>query len=87
VTTSVAAALMKMPWKLAARMPAVPAAQEIVIEKVMVTWPKSPASMQLISPPAAVLLPARAPWKVRHGAVRLQGLALSPALETQVRWA
>src|SRR5207244_4813690 len=69
-------------------MPAVPASQEMVIDLVMVTWvippdPKLPASRQLTSPPATAA--AIAALKVRHGAVRLQGLASSPVLETQVR--
>src|SRR5882757_10825639 len=68
-------------------MPAVPASQEMVIDLVTVTWPMPPGSRQLISPPAAVL--EMAPGNVLHGAVRLHGLASSPAPETQVRvaWA
>src|SRR5437879_3686667 len=64
-------------------MPAVPAAQEMVSELLMMSGPKSPASRQLISPPAAVF--ERAPAKVLQGAVRLQGLASSPVPDTQVR--
>jgi hypothetical protein len=41
---------------------------------VIVTAPKPPGSMQLISPPDAVL--EMAPAKVLHGAVRVQGLAM-----------
>src|SRR5438309_8944276 len=64
-------------------MPAVPAAQEMVTEKVMLTRPNWPASRQLISPPGAVF--ASAPAKLWHGAARLQGLASSPVPDTQVR--
>src|SRR6266568_3481541 len=89
VTTSVVAAAMStaMAPLVVVRMPAVPASQEMVSDMKMATLPKSPASRQLISPPGLVL--AMAPWKVRHGAVRLQGLALSPVPDTQVRadWA
>src|SRR4029078_12625630 len=59
----------------------------MVIDLVIVTAPKPPGSMALISPPVAVL--EIAPAKVLHGAVGLHGLAASPAHETQVRvaWA
>ena len=59
----------------------------MVIALVMVRAPKPPGSMQLISPPAAVL--EIAPAKVLHGAVRLHGLTSSPTPDTQVRvaWA
>ena len=57
--------------------------QSIVIDLVMVTAPKPPGSMQLISPNAAVF--EMAPAKVLHGAVRLQGLTSSPTPETHVR--
>src|SRR6266446_4783412 len=78
VTTSVAAAWMKMPKVTATGMPAVPVSQEMVIALVMDTVLnlKLPGSRQLISPPALVF--ARAPLKVWQGAVRLQGLASSP---------
>src|SRR4051812_18573509 len=49
---------------------------------VIVTPPKPPGSMQLISPPAAVF--EIAPANVLHGAVRLQGFASSPTPETHV---
>src|SRR6266446_4321074 len=68
-----------------ARMPAVPASQEMVTEKVISTRPKSPGSRQLISPPGSVF--ASAPAKVLQGAVRLQGLLSSPVPDTQVRGA
>src|SRR5438105_3314894 len=87
VTTSVAAALTRMPMLplSVATMPAVPASQEMVSEKLMATGPKSPGSRQLISPPAAVF--ARAPAKVLHGEVRLQGFISSAVVmpETHVR--
>src|SRR5882757_7071246 len=69
------------------RTPAERPSQEIVIDLMMVTAPKPPGSMQLISPAAAVF--EIAPAKVLQGAVRLQGLASSPTPETQVRvaWA
>src|SRR5882757_9488991 len=69
------------------RTPAERPSQEIVIDLTMVTAPKPPGSMQLISPAAAVF--EIAPAKVLQGAVRLQGLASSPTPETQVRvaWA
>src|SRR5580704_6377942 len=59
----------------------------MVNAKVMVTAPKPPASMQLISPPAAVF--EIAPANVSHGALRLHGLPSLPRPETQVRvaWA
>src|SRR4051794_19740436 len=76
-----------MPLVPAARIePSVPA-QSIVIDFVIVTAPKPPGSIQLISPAAAVL--EIAPAKVLQGAVRLHGLASSPTPETHVRvaWA
>src|SRR5436189_1999514 len=72
-----------MPLLPAARTPAVPASQEIVIDLVIVTAPNPPPSRQLISPAAAVF--EIAPAKVLHGAVRLHGLTSSPTPETQVR--
>src|SRR5438552_3617162 len=60
-----------------------PLSDELAIDLVMLTGPKPPGSRQLISPPGAVF--PRAPWKVWHGAVRLQGLASSPVPDTQVR--
>jgi hypothetical protein len=54
-----------------------------VIDLVIVRAPKPPGSRQSISPAGAVL--EIAPAKVLQGAVRLHGLASSPALETQVR--
>src|SRR6266446_2708668 len=72
VTTSLAAALMKMAVALfvVVRTPAVPASQEMVIALPMDTGPNSPGSRQLISPPGLVF--TRAPAKVWQGAVRLQ---------------
>src|SRR6266446_6620644 len=87
-TTSVVAASMMMAMRpFGARMPAVPASQEMVIALVMVTVSKLPGSRQLISPPGVVFAMAAA--KVLHGAVRLQGLASLPTPETHVRdsWA
>src|SRR6266702_4613081 len=55
----------------------------MVIDFVMVTAPKPPGSMQLISPFTAVF--EIAPAKVLHGAVRLHGLASSPTPDVQVR--
>src|SRR3989442_2014571 len=54
-----------------------------MIDLVMVTPPKPPGSVQLISPNGAVL--EIAPAKVLHGAVRLHGLASSPTPDPQVR--
>src|SRR5256714_14522215 len=65
------------------RTPAVPTSHETVMAFVIVRPPKPPGSIQLISPPAAVL--EIAPAKVLHGAVRLHGLASSPTPDTQVR--
>jgi hypothetical protein len=59
--------------------------QSIVIDFVMVTAPKPPGSMQLISPFTAVF--EIAPAKVLQGAVRLHGLASSPTPDTHVRLA
>src|SRR3569623_30373 len=84
VTELVDGTLMMIPLVPLTRTPAccMPA-HTIWIDLVMGTAPKPPGSMQLISPPAAVL--ARVPWKVLHGAVRLHGLASSPTPDTQVR--
>ena len=81
------APLMLMPLVSAARTEPNVAPQSIVIDLVIVTAPKPPGSMQLISPLGAVF--EIAPAKVLHGAVRLHGLASSPTPETQVRvaWA
>src|SRR5947209_19957909 len=59
----------------------------MVIALVIVTAPKPPVSITLISPAAAVF--EIAPAKVLQGAVRLHGLASSPVPETHVRvaWA
>ena len=88
VTVSLTPALMTMPLVPAASMPAIcTPPPSIVIDLVMVTAPKPPGSMTLISPPAAVL--EIAPANVLQGAVRLHGLASLPTPETQVRvaWA
>jgi len=77
------APLMMMPLVLSARIPAWVPAPSMVIDLVMVTAPKPPGSMTLISPPVAVF--EIAPANVLHGAVRLHGLASSPTPETQVR--
>src|ERR1700737_704011 len=81
-TTSVAAALIVNPFVPPAATPAVPISQEIVIDFVMFRTPNPPASIQLISPPGAVL--AKLPANVLHGAVRLHGLTSSPTPDTQV---
>src|SRR5262249_9297612 len=57
--------------------------QSIVIDLVIVTAPKPPGSVQLISPLAAVF--EMAPAKGLHGAGRLHGLASSPTPDTAVR--
>jgi hypothetical protein len=80
---SVAAALTMIPLPDAARIPAKFPVASMVIDLVMVTTPKLPGSITLISPLAAVLL--MAPGKVLQGAVRLHGLTSSPTPETQVR--
>jgi hypothetical protein len=83
-TTSVAAAFTTMPFTPpVARMPAVRPSATMEMDFVMVTAPKAPGSIALISPPAAVLL--MAPANVRHGAVREHGFTSSPTPETQVR--
>src|SRR5580692_8126774 len=84
IMTSVAAALMFMPFEPEARMEATwPPPPSSVIALVIVSVPKPPGSSASISPPADVL--EMAPAKVLHGAVRLQGLASSPTPEIQVR--
>src|SRR4051812_38363702 len=83
VTLSVAAAFTTIAFVLATRTPPSVYWHLIVSDLVMVTPPKPPGSMQLISPPAAVF--EMAPANVLHGAVRLHGLASSPTPETQVR--
>src|SRR6185295_9886215 len=87
VMTAFEGALTMMALVPETRTPAVGPSAEMVIDLVMVTPPKPPGSMTLISPPVAVLLIA--PAKVLHGAVRLHGLASSPTPDTQVRvaWA
>src|ERR1700742_4127904 len=72
-----------MPVVPAINTPASVFSQSMVMDLVTVSAPKPPGSMQLISPPAAVL--EIAPAKVLQGAVRLHGLASSPTPETQVR--
>ena len=59
------------------------AVQSMVMDLVIVTVPYPPGSRQLISPLMKVL--DSAPEKVRHGAVRLHGLASLPTPETKVR--
>ncbi|WP_292189299.1 hypothetical protein [Mesorhizobium sp.] len=82
---SVAAALMITPFVDEFDTPASTSSQAMVIALVIVTAPKPPGSMQLISPPAAVF--EIAPAKVLQGAVRLHGLTSSPTPETHVRGA
>jgi hypothetical protein len=72
-----------MPTVELARIDAMVPAPSIVIAFVIVTAPKPPGSITLISPPAAVF--EIAPANVLQGAVRLQGFASSPTPETQVR--
>src|SRR5580704_17985977 len=56
----------------------------MLTDLVMATGPKSPGSRTSISPPAVVWTIAAA--KVRHGDMRVHGLASLPnAAETQVR--
>src|SRR3984885_4150120 len=84
IMTSVAAALMFMPFEPATRIEATwPPPPSSVIDLVIVTAPKPPGSSTSISPPPKVL--EMAPAKVLHGAVRLHGLASSPTPEIQVR--
>jgi hypothetical protein len=86
--TSVAAKeskAMLMPFVPALRIEPNTSWQSMVIYLVMVTAPKPPGSMQLISPFTAVF--EIAPAKVLHGAVRLHGLTSSPTPDTQVRLA
>src|ERR1041384_92384 len=83
VTTSVAAALMTIPFTSEARIEAKVPVPSSVIDLVIVTAPKPPGSRESISPQAAVL--EIAPAQVLHGAVRLQGLASSPTPDTHVR--
>src|SRR5215467_12735951 len=83
VITSVAAALITIPFTRDARIEARVPVPSSVIDLVIVTAPKPPGSSASISPPAAVL--EIAPAHVLHGAVRLQGLASSPTPETHVR--
>src|SRR6266446_7343429 len=71
------------PFVPAARMPASTPAPSMVIDLVIVTAPKPPESIQLISPPSAVF--EIAPANVLQGAVRLHGLTSSPTPDTQVR--
>src|ERR1043166_2950813 len=88
VTTSVLVfALMMMPVVNEARIDANVPVPSRVIDLVIVTAPKPPGSSASISPQAAVL--EMAPAQVLQGAVRLQGLASSPAPDTHVReaWA
>src|ERR1700733_4754413 len=84
IMTSVAAALMFMPFEPATRMEATwPPPPSSVIALVIVSAPNPPGSSASISPPAAVF--EMAPAKVLQGAVRLHGLASSPTPEIQVR--
>src|SRR5215213_707021 len=84
VMTSAAPALMMMPLVRLARIEANPdpSPPSRVMPLVIVTAPKPPGSMTLISPPAAVF--EIAPANVLHGAVRLQGLTSSPTPDTHV---
>jgi len=83
VTTMFAPATLTALIPPEANRPAWTFRQSTVSDLVMVRLPKPPLSMQLISPPVAVL--EIAPAKVLHGAVRLHGLASSPTPDTQVR--
>src|ERR1043166_645456 len=70
---------------LGAKIPAVVPVQSIVIDLLMLRFPKSPASTQLISPPASVTPIANA--KVRHGAARVHVPESLPVPDTNVRGA
>src|SRR5882757_8162955 len=85
VTLSLAPALIVMAGIAEPlRTPATPTPSlMMLIALVMVTALNPPGSSTSISPPAAVL--SCAPWKVRHGCVRVQGLASLPSPDTQVR--
>src|SRR5262245_22189528 len=83
MVTMILAPLTLMPFEPAARIDPNVASQSMVMDFVMVTAPKPPGSVQLISPNAAVL--EMAPAKVLQGDTRLQGLASSPTPETHVR--
>src|SRR6478752_6317181 len=85
--TAIPGPLMMMPLVFAERIDANVPPPSMVIDLVIVTAPKPPGSIALISPPVAVL--EIAPAKVLHGAVRLHGLASSPTPDTRVReaWA
>src|ERR1044072_6902010 len=85
VTTSVAAALITIPFTRDARIEANVPLPSSVIDLVIVTAPKPPGSRASISPQAAAL--EMAPAQVLQGAVRLQGLASSPTPDTHVRGA
>src|SRR6266581_6808616 len=76
---------MVMPLPEVTRTPANVPVQSMVIDFAIVNPPppKSPASRQLIRPPALVF--ARAPLNVRHGAPIVHALASLPARETQDR--
>src|SRR6266581_1984378 len=76
---------MVMPLPEVTRTPANVPVQSMVIDFAIVNppLPKSPASRQLIRPPALVF--ARAPLNVRHGAPIVHALASLPARETQDR--
>src|SRR5207248_1676656 len=81
--TTMPAALMLTALVPAANTPPMNGVQSIVIDLLMITAPNPPGSRQLMISPAAVL--EIAPAKVLQGAVRLHGLASSPAPETHVR--
>src|SRR3954462_11240058 len=80
---AVALSLTLTPLVPAPRIDPIVPAQSMVIDLVIVTAPKPPGSMQLISPKLAVF--EIAPAKVLHGAVRLHGFTSSPVPDTQVR--
>src|ERR1043165_4322535 len=84
---SVVSALMTTPCTPEERMLPSSSEQSMVIDFVIVTGPKPPASRQLMMPPAAVF--EMAPANVLQGAVRLHGLTSSPTPDTHVRvaWA
>src|SRR5947208_2071638 len=76
---------MTIPLDEVTKIPANVPVQSMVIDFAIVNPPppKSPASRQLIRPPALVF--ARAPLNVRHGAPIVHALASLPARETQDR--
>src|SRR5262245_98732 len=80
-TTATSAALTTMALPAVTTTPPLVPVQSMVIDLVMVTAPKLPASTHLIVPPGSVAVCAAA--NVAHGAARVQA-APAPLLATQV---